>query len=263
MKILCVIPVRGGSKGVPRKNLRPVAGKPLLVWTVEQALTAEADLDVVVSTDDEELAAIARQAGAEVPFLRPAELAQDTTATEPVVEHAIRWMTEHGRRPDAVMLLQATSPVRLPGTIDRAVAQFEASGADSMVGVVPQAPFLWSMPEEPGGQPAAQYEVGRRPRRQELTDRSLAFRENGSLYITRTEVYEQQHNRLGGRIELFVLDEAEGVDVDTELDLAVAEQQLLRVLAPAGQSGGQSADLSAAIPEPQPTPQSAHQGGTA
>lgn len=254
MKILCVIPVRGGSKGIPRKNLRPVAGKPLLVWTVEQALAAEADLDVVVSTDDEELAAIAREAGAEVPFLRPAELARDETATEPVVEHAVRWFTEHGRRPDAVMLLQATSPVRLPGTIDRAVAQFEASGADSMVGVVPQAPFLWSMPAEPGGQPTAQYPVERRPRRQELTDRTLFFRENGSLYVTRTEIYEQHHNRLAGRIELFVLDEAEGVDVDTLLDLAVAEQQLLSVL-PAATATGNAGTQHAAPGSTEPSAQ--------
>ena len=85
---LCVIPARGGSKGVPRKNLLDVAGKPLIVWTIEQALRCR-DLDVVVSTDDEEIAEVARAAGARVPWLRPAELAQDTTPTEPVVRHAI------------------------------------------------------------------------------------------------------------------------------------------------------------------------------
>ena len=119
MRILCVIPVRGGSKGIPRKNLRPIAGKPLVAWTIEQALAAkeevagEHELRVVVSTDDAELADIAREYGAEVPFIRPAHLAEDTTATEPVIEHAIEFYTENGWEPEAVMLLQATSPVRL------------------------------------------------------------------------------------------------------------------------------------------------------
>lgn len=226
MKVLCVIPVRGGSKGIPRKNIRSVAGKPLVVWTIEQALAAKAGLDVLVSTDDAEIADVARAAGADVPFIRPAELAQDTTATEPVVRHAIDFRTEEGRRPDAVMLLQATSPLRFPGTLDRAVEQFEATHVDSLVGVVPQTPFLWTMPEELGGQPAAQYTVGSRPRRQELAERDFRYRETGSLYVTRTEIYEQFDNRLGGRIGLFVMDEGEGVDVDTELDLSIAEQQL-------------------------------------
>lgn len=227
MSILCVIPVRGGSKGVPRKNIRMVAGKPLVVWTIEQALAARG-LDVLVSTDDPEIADVARSAGADVPFLRPAELAQDTTATEPVVRHAIDFRIAQGRRPDAVMLLQATSPVRFAGTLDRAVEQFEATGVDSLVGVVPQTPFLWTMPEDDGGQPAAQYTVGSRPRRQDLGERDYRYRETGSLYVTRTEIYEQLDNRLGGRIGLFVMDEGEGVDVDTELDLSIAEQQLGR-----------------------------------
>ena len=121
MRILCVVPARGGSKGVPGKNLREVAGKPLLVWTVEQARAARPALDVVVSTDDEQIAEVARAAGAAVPFLRPPELARDTTPTEPVVRHALEAARAAGAAPDAVMLLQATSPVRLPGTIDRAV----------------------------------------------------------------------------------------------------------------------------------------------
>ena len=144
VRILCVVPARGGSKGVPRKNLRLVGGKPLIVWTLEQALSARPAMDVVVSTDDEEIAAVARAAGALVPFLRPAELARDTTPTEPVVRHAIAAAREADAAPDAVMLLQATSPVRLPGTLSRALAQLDATGVDSLVGVVPQAPFIWT-----------------------------------------------------------------------------------------------------------------------
>ncbi len=233
MRVLCVIPVRGGSKGIPRKNLKPIAGKPLVAWTIEQALDAAKELegqhtlDVLVSTDDAELAQIARDYGAQVPFIRPEELAQDTTATEPVIEHAIDFYTQAGQRPDAVMLLQATSPVRLPGTLARAVRQFAESDSDSMVGVIPIGPFIWAATEPP----TAQYEVMARPRRQELTRETFRYRENGSMYITKTELYETIHNRLGGKIELFMLDEVEGVDIDAMIDFTVAEHQLQATLA--------------------------------
>ncbi|PPG42712.1 cytidylyltransferase domain-containing protein [Pseudoclavibacter sp. RFBA6] len=226
MRILCVIPVRGGSKGIPGKNRRIVAGKPLVAWTIEQALQARPVMDVLVSTDDEELAAIARDAGAQVPWLRPAHLAEDTTATEPVVEHAIAEYSAAGRRPDAVMLLQATSPVRLPGTLDRAIAQFIESGVDSMVGAVAQTPFLWQHGADEGDQPKAHFTVDARPRRQELERTQMFYRETGSLYLTRTETYERDHNRLGGTIGIFEMDDVEGVDIDTELDLSIADHQL-------------------------------------
>jgi N-acylneuraminate cytidylyltransferase len=227
--VLCVIPVRGGSKGIPRKNARPVAGRPLVVWSIEQALAA--GLDVLVSTDDPELAAIAEGAGADVPFLRPAELARDETATEPVVLHAIEHRAALGRRPDAVMLLQATSPIRLPGTLARALEQFASTEVDSLVGVVPQTPFLWRLQE---GASVPQYDVTARPRRQDLAEADFFYRETGSLYLTRTEVYERERNRIGGRVGLFVMDEAEGGDIDTEADLAVVEQTLLSLSAGGG-----------------------------
>ncbi|MFX0537503.1 acylneuraminate cytidylyltransferase family protein [Ornithinimicrobium sp. Y1847] len=221
-RTLCLIPARGGSKGIPGKNLREVGGKPLIVWTIEQALEAEVDLDVLVSTDSEEIADIARRHGADVPFLRPPELAQDTTATEPVVEHAIDFREQQGRRYDRVMLLQATSPVRMRGTLDRAVAEFDAKQVDSLVGVVPQAPFLW----QDGPTPVAQYDVDHRPRRQELMPTTYRYRETGSLYVTATEIYQTRHNRIGGRVGLFVMDEVEGIDIDTLHDLTVAEERL-------------------------------------
>lgn len=221
-RTLCLIPARGGSKGIPGKNLREVAGKPLIVWTIEQALEADAELDVLVSTDAEDIAEIAREHGADVPFLRPAELAEDTTATEPVVEHAIAFRADQGRRPDRVMLLQATSPVRMAGTLDRALVEFEAKEVDSLVGVVPQAPFIW----QDGDVPTAQYDISSRPRRQDLTRLTARYRETGALYLTRTEIYEREHNRLGGRIGLFVMDEAEGIDIDTMDDLTLAERRL-------------------------------------
>jgi len=222
MTYLCVIPARGGSKGVPRKNVRAVAGKPLIQWTIEHALATPGHLRVVVSTDDDEIAAVAQAAGAEVPFLRPAELALDHTSTEPVVLHALTELARDGYHPDAVILLQATSPVRRPDTIARAIAQFEREDVDSLVGVVPQAPFLWRLSDPP----VPAYDVEHRPLRQDIPAADHFFREIGSLYVTRTAIYEGNANRLGGRISLFVMDEVEGIDIDTEGDLRLAELQL-------------------------------------
>lgn len=226
MSILCVIPVRGGSKGVPGKNIRDLGGKPLVAWTIESALAAQADLHVVVSTDSEQIAQVAREHGADVPFLRPADLALDTTATEPVVEHALAHHRQQHGEPEAVMLLQATSPLRMPDTLDRAVEQFFSTGVDSLVGVVPTPPFIWSHGASPEDQPSAAYDVAHRKRRQDMDRGDLRYRENGSLYLTRPDVYDRHHNRLGGAIGLFVLHELEGVDIDTELDFLLAELQM-------------------------------------
>ncbi len=225
-RILIVIPARGGSKGIPRKNVRRVAGRPLICWTIDQAREVQGDVRVIVSTDDHEIAQVARDAGAEVPYLRPAELARDETATEPVVAHAIDEMRARGFEPDGVVLLQATSPIRLPGTVGRAVERFRAGGVDSLVGVVPQTPFLWHM----GDTPTAEYNVDQRPRRQDLDEMSYLYRETGSLYVTRTELYSAPGNRIGGRVELFVMDEIEGIDIDSELDLTFADALLSRHL---------------------------------
>ncbi|WP_172119361.1 acylneuraminate cytidylyltransferase family protein [Actinomyces faecalis] len=227
MSALAVIPVRGGSKGIPRKNLRDVGGKPLVAWTIEQALAATGDLRVVVSTEDAEIAQVARTVGAEV-IDRPAELALDTTATEPVIIHAMDILAEQGYEPDYVMLLQATSPVRRPGTIDRALAQIVQTGVDSLVGVVPQTPFLWWTARDGHG-PTADFDVSRRPRRQELTEDQMRYRETGSLYVTRPWVYREQMNRIGGQIGLFIMDEVEGVDIDGPLDLALAGKTLTQM----------------------------------
>ena len=227
MSTLCVIPVRGGSKGIPRKNLRDVGGKPLVVWTIEQALEAK-DVRVVVSTEDEEIASVARAAGAEV-IDRPAELAQDTTATEPVIVHAMDYLRDkEGYEPEFVMLLQATSPVRRPGTIDRAIAQARETGVDSLVGTVPQTPFLWWTARDGHG-PTADFDVDHRPRRQELAPDQFRYRETGSLYVTKPWVYRERNNRIGGKIGLFVMDEVEGIDIDGPLDLALAGKTLIEM----------------------------------
>ena len=212
-----IIPARGGSKGIPRKNLKLLEGKPLIVWSIEQVL-ATRGLTPYVSTEDEEIADVARGAGAQV-IERPEELAGDATASEPVIEHAIGVITAEAGRPDQVMFLQATSPLRLPGTLSRCLDEFAVTGADSMVGVVPAEIFMWRRVPRV----EALYPVDTRPRRQDLRPEQLRYRETGSLYLTRTEIYERHHNRLGGSIELFVMDPLEGIDIDAEHDFMLAE----------------------------------------
>lgn len=219
-RVPAVIPARGGSRGVPRKNLAPLAGRPLIAWTIEQVLATDG-LDCYVSTEDAEIADVARRHGAHV-IERPEDLAQDTTASEPVIEHAIGVITAATGRPDRVMFLQATSPIRLPGTLARALREFDEGGVDSLVGVVPEPIFIWQ--KEP--QVRALYPYEQRPRRQDMTPEQLRYRETGSLYLTRTDVYETMHNRLGGTIGLFVMDPDEGIDIDTARDFALTEALL-------------------------------------
>lgn len=137
-EVLAIIPARGGSKGIPRKNIRPFAGHPLIAFTIAAARQAETVGRVLVSTDDEEIAAVARQYGAETPFLRPAELAGDRVMDHPVFFHALTWLAEHeGYRPDVVLHLHPTTPVRPRVCLDEAVrnllAHPEAECARSVV----------------------------------------------------------------------------------------------------------------------------------
>jgi N-acylneuraminate cytidylyltransferase len=138
-EVLAVIPARGGSKGIPRKNIRAFAGWPLIAWSIAAARQAETVTRVVLSTDDEEIAALARQYGAETPFLRPSEFAQDHSTDLPLFEHALGWFSEHENyHPEVVVQLRPTSPIRPRGLVDSAVRTLlEHPDADSVRGVVP------------------------------------------------------------------------------------------------------------------------------
>ena len=220
MRVLAIIPARGGSKGVPGKNLRDVGGKPLLVHSVEQALAARCVTHTVVSTDDPGIRRVADDAGAAAPFLRPTELATDEAATEPVMRHALLEMERiAGKTYDAVLLLQPTSPLRLDGTIDRAVAVFQRSGADSLCSVVASHAFFW----QDGEPPLASYDPASRPRRQDIPPVDRRWRETGSIYLTRRDPFLAENNRLAGRVVLFPTDELEGWEIDSLADFAVLD----------------------------------------
>lgn len=134
-KVLGLVLARGGSKGLPGKNVRDLCGKPLIAWTIEAACAARCLDALVVSTDDKAIASLAKQYGAEVPFIRPPELASDTASSIDVVEHAIEFLAAAGRTFDIVVLLEPTSPLREPSDIDGAVARLVESGAGSIVSV--------------------------------------------------------------------------------------------------------------------------------
>jgi CMP-N,N'-diacetyllegionaminic acid synthase len=221
-RYLALIPARGGSKGLPGKNLTTVGGRPLIAWSIEQALATPEIDRVVVTTDSEAIADAAREAGAEAPFLRPSALAQDDSPTEPALLHAVEWLErEEGWLADAVVLLQPTCPLRPSGALSEAIALFERTGADSLVSAREVHPFLWSA--DAAGSASAHYDYKRRPRRQDLSDADRRYEENGSIYITATTTLRADRNRLGGRIVLFPMAADASVDIDTASDVRVAE----------------------------------------
>lgn len=195
-------PAKGGSKGVPRKNVRTCCGKPLIAWTIEAA-AASALLDrYVVSTEDAEIAAIARRYGADV-LDRPAELATDTATTLSVLQHALSALPA-----DVVVLMQATSPVRDPGLVDCCIRRLLESGADSLA----------------TGYICKCVEYGAEHRRQDVEG---FFYDDGNVYVYRGERI-LQGDPVGGRVERVLVDREQNVDVDDEFDLWLAEQVLER-----------------------------------
>jgi CMP-N,N'-diacetyllegionaminic acid synthase len=219
---LAVIPARAGSRGVPGKNLRVISGLSLVAWSIEHVRRSDTPMQVVVSTDDSAIAEAAAAAGAVVPTLRPRDLATDESPTEPAVLHALETAPHHSAVRH-VVLLQPTSPIRDLGSLDASVQQYERSGANSLVSVVEASPFLWR-----GGacHPEPLYDIDRRPRRQDVAETERRYIENGSIYITDAEFLKKTGNRLCGDVTMFIMKSHEGLDIDTEFDLWVADQHL-------------------------------------
>jgi CMP-N,N'-diacetyllegionaminic acid synthase len=217
---LAVIPARGGSKGVPGKNIRLLAGRPLFAWSIEHVRRCLTPMRVIVSTDDAQTADLAIAAGAEVPVLRPSHLAEDESPTEPALIHALATAPDNDSI-SHVVLLQPTSPIRDGGTIDAAVSLYASTGSDSLVGVVESSPFLWMGTSR---DPRPLYDVDGRLRRQDFSDAQRVYRETGSIYITGADRLREFQNRLSGQMAMLPMQEHEGLEIDTEFDFWVAEQ---------------------------------------
>lgn len=216
-KAVCIIPARGGSKGIPRKNIRSLGGKPLIAHTIEAALGATSIDEVFVSTEDEEISRVSVQFGAKV-IDRPKELAKDTDSSESALIHALEILESSGVEIEFVVFLQCTSPFRTSKDIDSAVYQMRKKNADSLLSVVPSHKFLWRM--ENGVGSSINYDYQSRPRRQDMQQQYV---ENGSIYIFKPWVLKKLKNRLGGRVELFIMQNDQTLDIDMEQDLQYAD----------------------------------------
>ncbi len=220
--VLALILARGGSKGLPGKNLRPLLGLPLLAHSVRQARAARSVSRTVVSTDDDGIAATARGHGAEV-IARPAAISGDRAASESALLHALDYLRDHERwQPDLVCFLQCTSPIRAHDDIDRAVATLQAEGADSLLSVSPSHRFLWRR-EGDGAGTAINYDWRARPRRQDMAPQYV---ENGSIYLFRPADFRASGNRLNGRIALHEMHENAALEIDSLLDFQMVDTVL-------------------------------------
>lgn len=226
MKTYAIIPARGGSKGVPGKNVRPIAGKPLIAWSIEQALNSKGIDKVFVSTDSPEIAEVAKSYGALVPFLRPAEISGDTASTESAVLHWLDWLSDMEDKPDLIVLIQATSPIRRRGAFDDAIEQFVQHEFDSALGVCPSHRFYWRQQHTA----LASYDYLNRPRRQDIPKNEQQMMETGSFYLTKCGIWETVKNRLGGKVGLVIQSEEEGYEIDSISDFVLCEALLTHLL---------------------------------
>ena len=226
-KILGIIPARGGSKGIPGKNIRNLAGHPLLEYAVNAANASKIIDRLILSTDSEEIAAVGRRLGIEVPFIRPGELAKDDTPMVPVLEHAVASLEESGWSPDIVVLLQPTSPLRKGQHIVDAVEMLHISKCDSVASVV-EVPRHYSpdyvMRIEDGK--LVNFLVGgyNFTRRQEARP---AYSRDGTVYVVRRDVIMNTHSLYGKDCRPLIIPNDESINIDTIEDWENAEKLLL------------------------------------
>jgi CMP-N,N'-diacetyllegionaminic acid synthase len=229
MKILGIIPARGGSKGVPRKNIRLVAGKPLIAYTIEAAKGSRMLTRFVTSTDDAEIAEVVKSWGSEV-LMRPVELAEDDTPMVPVVRNVLRTMLAMDGAYDYVVILQPVAPLRTYQHIDDALALLEQPGVDSVVSISPVPGHYsphWQFTREGGflhlftGQPL--HDIIKR--RQDLPP---TYTRNGAIYACKTSLVLESGDLYGANCMGFLMPEAESVNIDSEEDLLLAERLLLK-----------------------------------
>ena len=219
-RVLAIIPASGGSKGIPHKNLQTIAGRSLVEHSVRQAVSASSVHSVLVSTDDDDIAEISRVAGAAV-VRRPDELSGDTASSEAALLHALDHDAQLGNeRPELIVFLQATSPLRTPSHIDEAVATLREQKADSLFSANELHAFVWS--DRGGALESVTYDFADRRRRQDFDETHWV--ENGSIYVCRTEILTETGNRLGGEITVYPMDELSSLQIDDHSELRMARQ---------------------------------------
>ena len=226
MKVVAIIPARGGSKSLPRKNIRTVAGKPLIVWSIETALNCPLIDRALVTTDDAEIAAIARQHGAEVPFLRPAEFAGDFSTDFDALHHALSWLRDNeGAVPDVIVYLRPTEPLRRVATVQAAIEKLLATpDADSLRSVRPaqQTPYkMWTLGKD-FLQPIATLPGVAEPFNQPRQKLPAVFWQDGYVDVIWSRTILEQNSSTGRKILGFLIDEP-AANIDYEDEIAAAE----------------------------------------
>jgi N-acylneuraminate cytidylyltransferase len=230
MEILAIIPARGGSKGIPGKNVKLLNGKPLIAYTIEKALQSKLLTKVIVSTDDDAIIKMAMEYGADVPFKRPAELASDEAASISVVLHAVEYFEKKGESFDAICLLQPTSPFRGKGFIDEAISKFIDIKTDALISVLPVPHELnphWVFePDQNGNLRIATGEKEIIKRRQDLP--KAVFRD-GFIYLTKTSVIKKG-SLYGKTLSSIESDPDFYINIDTMQDWLKAEEKLPTII---------------------------------
>ena len=225
-KVIAIIPARGGSKGIPKKNIRLLAGKPLIAWTIEAALGTNELNRVIVSTDDKNIVHIAKKWGAEVPFIRPENLASDIATSFSVVKHTIDWLEkEEDISPEYVMLLQPTSPLRTTEDIRGVIHLMQKHNAVSVVSVCEAInhPYLIKKICDDGTLENFIKKTPKFSRRQELPQ---AFVLNGALYLHKWETLNKEKNFIPPGTLAYIMPQERSIDIDTPWDFFLAEQVL-------------------------------------
>lgn len=219
MHVAAVIPARGGSKGIPGKNLVLVCGKPLVAWSIEQARAARNVSSVWVSSDSDEILDVATQYGAR-PIKRPADISGDEASSEAAWKHALDFIEISGIKVDLMIGVQATSPLREGADFDRALAQFAREGCDSLLSCCEiEDFFIWRFGAD--GQPVGvNHDYKNRARRQNIEKRYL---ENGSFYIFKPDLLRRDNNRLSGRVGIYLMEKHKMFQIDNRADIPLVE----------------------------------------
>ncbi|MBL1210146.1 acylneuraminate cytidylyltransferase family protein [Geminocystis sp. GBBB08] len=216
-QIVTIIPARGGSKGIPQKNIRLLSDKPLIAHSILHSLEAKEVDHTFVTTDNDQISSISKEYGAEI-IQRPVEFANDTTSSESALLHGLLEIEKKGIEPELIVFLQCTSPLRSGQDIDQAVIQLREENADSLLSVSPTHRFLWHKVQ--GEAQSINYDYCHRQRRQDMNSQ---YMENGSIYIFKPWVLKELNNRLGGKISLFVMEEKQSHEIDSLLDFEYIE----------------------------------------
>ena len=217
MNIIALIPARGGSKGIPKKNIKLFNGEPLINHSIKYAKNCNLIDEIYVSTDDEEISLVSSKAGASV-IKRPINISGDNATTESAIKHTLKSLS---KKPDIIVLLQPTSPYRPKDSLREALNKFIKNNYDSLLSISPTHRFIWSIDKK--NNLKASYDFLKRPRRQDLKKSEINFIENGSLYIFKYESFLLSENRLGGKIGYVEFDEEFSHEIDTYYDFKFLE----------------------------------------